>query len=88
MNREDAFYYENLLVLGFSDEYDRWLNSFLEKEDPLYDIIWNKTTVISFAAEKTASPLPGDSLACFQASSPCFGAPLRGLCCFIRSNML
>lgn len=38
MNREDAFYYENLLVLGFSDEYDRWLNSFLEKEDPLNDI--------------------------------------------------
>lgn len=38
MNREDAFYYENLLVIGFSDEYDNWLNSLLETENPLSDI--------------------------------------------------
>ena len=38
MNREDVFYYENLLVIGFSDEYDKWLNSFLESENPLSSI--------------------------------------------------
>ena len=38
MNREDAFYYKNLLMLGFLDGYDEWLNSYLESEDPLSDI--------------------------------------------------
>ena len=38
MNREDAFYYENLLVIGFSDEYDKWLKSLLETENPLSGI--------------------------------------------------
>ena len=38
MNREDAFFYENLFVIGFSDEYNEWLNSCLESENPLSDI--------------------------------------------------
>ncbi len=39
MTREDAYYYKNLLMLGFFDEYDDWLNSCLELEDPLSDIV-------------------------------------------------
>lgn len=39
MNREDAYYYKNLLMLGFSDEYTEWLNHRLETEDPLSDIV-------------------------------------------------
>ena len=39
MKREDAFYYKNLLMLGFSDGYDEWLNYYLELEDPLSDIV-------------------------------------------------
>lgn len=38
MNREDAFYYKNLLLLGFSDGYDEWLNNYLESENPMNDI--------------------------------------------------
>ena len=34
MKREDAFYYKNLLMFGFSDGYDEWLNYYLEKESP------------------------------------------------------
>lgn len=43
MNREDAFYYKNLLMLGFSDGYDEWLNYYLESEDPLSDIVLELT---------------------------------------------
>ena len=39
MKHEDAFYYENLLIVGFQDEYDKWLNSFLETENPLSEIV-------------------------------------------------
>ena len=39
MKREDAFYYKNLLLLGFSDGYDKWLNFYLETESPLSDIV-------------------------------------------------
>ena len=39
MKREDAFYYENLLILGLRDEYDKWLDSFLETENPLSEIV-------------------------------------------------
>lgn len=39
MKREDAFYYKNLLMLGFSDEYDNWLDYCLESEDPLSNIV-------------------------------------------------
>ena len=39
MNREDAFYYKNLLMLGFSDGYDEWLNGYLEAENPLSNIV-------------------------------------------------
>jgi len=39
MNREDAFYYKNLLLLGFSDGYDEWLNYHLESENPMSDIV-------------------------------------------------
>ena len=39
MKREDAFYYKNLLMVGFSDGYDEWLNHYLEIESPLSDIV-------------------------------------------------
>lgn len=39
MKREDAFYYKNLLMLGFSDNYDEWLDHCLESEDPLSDVV-------------------------------------------------
>ena len=39
MKREDALYYLILLVTGFEDEYDQWLDGFLEREDPLSDIV-------------------------------------------------
>ena len=39
MKCEDAFYYKNLLLLGFSDGYDEWLDSCLEKESPLSDVV-------------------------------------------------
>ena len=39
MKREEAFYYKNLLLLGFSDGYDEWLNYYLETESPLSDIV-------------------------------------------------
>lgn len=39
MKREDAFYYKNLLMLGFSDGYDEWLDYYLELEDPLSNIV-------------------------------------------------
>jgi len=39
LNREEAFYYEILLTLGYSPEYDEWLNTYLKTEDPLSDIV-------------------------------------------------
>ncbi len=39
LKREEAFYYENLLMFGFSDGYDEWLNYYLEAESPLSDIV-------------------------------------------------
>ena len=39
LKREDAFYYKNLLMFGFSDGYDEWLNYYLETESPLSDIV-------------------------------------------------
>jgi hypothetical protein len=39
LKREDAFYYKNLLMLGFFDGYDDWLNYYLKTEDPLSEIV-------------------------------------------------
>ncbi|MBQ5320693.1 MAG: hypothetical protein J6K88_01325 [Oscillospiraceae bacterium] len=39
MKREDAYYFKILLMSGFSDGYDQWLNGYLETEDPLSDIV-------------------------------------------------
>jgi len=39
VNRDDAFYYLNLLKLGYVDKYDEWLNYYLETENPLSDIV-------------------------------------------------
>lgn len=39
MKREDAFYYKNILMLGFLDGYNEWLDYYLETEDPLSDIV-------------------------------------------------
>ena len=39
MKREDAFYYMNLLKLGYVDEYNEWLNDYLETENPLSDMV-------------------------------------------------
>lgn len=39
MKREDAFYYKQLLTLGFSDGFDEWFDSLLEADKPLSDIV-------------------------------------------------
>lgn len=39
MKREDAFYYMNLLLLGFSDGYDEWLESYLKTDEPMSDLV-------------------------------------------------
>ena len=39
MKREDAFYYKIMLMSGFDDGYDEWLNCFLESKNPLSDIV-------------------------------------------------
>ena len=39
MKREEAFYYKHLLLLGFSEEYDAWLDAHLNAESPLSDIV-------------------------------------------------
>ena len=39
MKLEDAVYYECLLSLGETTEYDEWLNSSLENESPLSEIV-------------------------------------------------
>lgn len=39
MKREDAYYFKILLSFGFFDGYNQWLDSFLEVEDPLSDIV-------------------------------------------------
>lgn len=39
MKFEDAFFYKNLLMLGYESNYDEWLDSYLESEDPLSDIV-------------------------------------------------
>ncbi len=44
LNREDAFYYENLLRVGFSGDYEEWLDSCLQSEDPLSGIVLELST--------------------------------------------
>lgn len=39
LKREDAYYYMNLLLLGFSDGYDEWLESYLKTDEPMSDIV-------------------------------------------------
>lgn len=39
MKREEAYYYRNLLLLGFSNGYNEWLNNHLETEDTLSDVV-------------------------------------------------
>ncbi len=39
MKREDAFYYKQLLTLGFSDGFNEWFDSFLEADKALSDIV-------------------------------------------------
>ena len=39
MTREDAYYERILLLCGYWEEYDRWLDSYLETEEPLSDIV-------------------------------------------------
>lgn len=39
MKREEAYYFKILLMTGFSDGYDEWLNGYLEAEEPLSDIV-------------------------------------------------
>lgn len=41
MTREDACYFKILLSSGLSDGYDEWLDLYLNKEDPLSDIVLN-----------------------------------------------
>jgi len=39
MTREEAYYHKILLMTGFTEGYDAWLNEYLEREDPLSDIV-------------------------------------------------
>ena len=39
MTREDAYYERIKLLCGYWDSYDEWLDSYLESEDPLSDIV-------------------------------------------------
>ncbi len=39
MTREDAYYEQIMLLCGFWDHYDAWLDSYLEREDPLSDVV-------------------------------------------------
>lgn len=39
MKREDAYYFKILLMSGFSDGYDEWLNEHLEAQESLSDIV-------------------------------------------------
>jgi hypothetical protein len=39
MTREDALYQKLLLAAGFVEQYEPWLAEFVEKEDPLSDIV-------------------------------------------------
>ncbi len=39
MTREDAYFERLLLLCGFWDGYDVWLNGYLEQEEPLSDIV-------------------------------------------------
>ncbi len=39
MTREDAYYERILLLCGYWEDYDRWLNSYLETEEPLSNIV-------------------------------------------------
>ena len=39
MKREDAYFYMNMLLLGFSDGYDKWLESYLKTDEPMSDIV-------------------------------------------------
>ena len=39
LKREDAFFHKLMLMEGLDGGYDEWLNTYLEKEDPLSDIV-------------------------------------------------
>lgn len=39
MTREDAYYEQIKLLCGEWDSFEQWLNTYLEKEDPLSDIV-------------------------------------------------
>ena len=39
MKREDAFYHKIMLMTGFNDGYDEWLNNYLNAENPLSNIV-------------------------------------------------
>ena len=43
MTREDAHYRRILLLCGIWDDFDEWLDSYLEKEDPISDIVLTLT---------------------------------------------
>jgi len=44
MTREQAIYYKYLLICGYSDELNRYIDICLNDEDPISDIILNLTT--------------------------------------------
>lgn len=47
MNYSDAYYHLMLMQVRFDDNYDAWLNTYLEKEDPLSDIVLELSLCIS-----------------------------------------
>ncbi len=56
MTGEDAYYFIILLMSGFYEEYDKWLDDHLEAEDPLSDIVL-KLSLCGSDVNKTISCL-------------------------------
>ena len=54
VSREETYYYYILLSNGLTDGYNEWLNYFLEKQNPLSDIVLN----LSFCGNDINSAIP------------------------------
>ncbi len=69
MTREDAFYYECLLAIGYPGEYGEWLDSALESGPPFSDITLelvdcrqNVNSIISVLREYRSDQLPDEEI--------------------------
>ena len=79
MTYEEAYYYKILLTCGITDGYDGWLRSYLEREEPLSDIVLE----LSFCGSDTDR-----AIACLK--DHCLGQPLddKKVCDMLRGYLL